>query len=352
MMHTVKRIRYITDMKMMSMLFVFLWHCMLFYEDNVYFEESFGIISPTATFVGNMFDVTLIASFVFCSGYLYALSIENHKRTLLQRFGERTKRLLLPYYLIGAVWLVPLYTYFDIKAFGRPDGAGYLEGYKCMILGQFSDHLWFLWMLFWVALFFILLTPLIEKNMMTILFVITILGALCTDLFLVDFPYFKLSQIAPYLICYYMGILVFKNALVLESLSRKIKIFIAALMLIVIILYAVFVPTHFAYKYVVKPAGALFFLFCFMIISEIPAWRKVCGTRVYGFLNNHQMDIYLIHMPLPYLFVRLLRPYVGQYPSLCILINFTLVLFFGMVLVKILRWIIARIMKTANRIYG
>ena len=49
------KISYIADAKMVCILLVFLWHCMLFYEDNQYFEESVGIISPTATFIGIIF---------------------------------------------------------------------------------------------------------------------------------------------------------------------------------------------------------------------------------------------------------------------------------------------------------
>ncbi len=346
------KIRYITDVKMVCMLLVFLWHCMLFYEDNPYFEESFGVISSSATFIGNMFDVILIAGFVFCSGYLYALSVDNHKRTMLQRVWERTKRLLIPYYIVGSLWLVPLYTLFDVKAFGRPDGAGWAEGYKCMLLGQFSDHLWFLWMLFWVALFFVLLTPLIKSNRMILLCVITVAAALCVDLFLADFPYFKLSQIGPYLICYYLGILFFKYTLKLEALPQAVKIAAAVVMLGLVIAYAVILPGHFAWKYLFKSAGALFMCFLFMMVSNGRIWLKFCDTKFYDYFNRHQMNAYLIHMPLPYLFVRFLRPYLGSYPWPCILLNYILVVLCVLCLVWIIEWMINRFMSLVRRLYG
>ena len=265
---------------------------------------------------------------------------------------ERTKRLIVPYYIIGAVWLVPLYTLLDIKAFGRPDGAGWAEGYKCMALGQFSDHLWFLWMLFWVALFFILLTPLIRRNMMPVLFVITVAAALCVDLFLQDFPYFKLSQIAPYLICYYLGILFFKYAVKMESLPLSIKAVITVLLLAVLITYPIFNPQHFAFKYLYRPAGALFFVFLFMILSKNRIWSKIYETKFYDLFNRHQMNIYLMHMPLPYIFSRILRPYIGHIPPACILISFILVIICGMILAQISIWITKKTMGSLRKLYG
>ncbi len=346
------KISYIADAKMVCILLVFLWHCMLFYEDNQYFEESVGIISPTATFIGNIFDITLISTFVFCSGYLYVLSLSNHNRSMLQSTGERVKRLIVPYYIIGTIWLVPFYTLLDIKAFGRPDGAGWAEGYKCMALGQFSDHLWFLWMLFWVTLFFILLTPLIRKNMMALMFVITVAAALCVDLFLGDFPYFKLSQIASYLICFYLGMLFCKYAVKIEALSKSIKITITLLLFAVLIVYAVLLPQHFAFKYVFRPAGALFFVFFFMLLSKNSIWSKIYKTKYYDTFIRHQMNIYLMHMPLPYVFSRILRPYIGHIPWLCILTSFILVVTCGMILAHISIWIEKKTMASVRKLYG
>lgn len=329
------KISYITDIKTVCILLVFLWHCMLFYEDNPYFEESIGIISPVATFVGNMFNVTLIASFVFCAGFVYARSLEKRKRTVPQSIWERIRRLIIPYFIIGTVWLVPLYTLFDIKAFGRPDGAGWAEGYKCMALGQFSDHLWFLWMLFWVALFFILLSFLNKGYLKIILFVITIVAAFGVDLFLYDFPYYKLSQIAPYLICYFAGMFCYGIKDRLEALPKGVHLLLAGVFLIVVVIHAAILPSHFAWMYIARPSGALFSCFLFMYLQENKTWKHLTDTGAYDFLVRHQLDIYFIHMPLPYLFARVLSPYIGNIPLLCILVNYALVLFFGMTIVQL-----------------
>ena len=158
-----KRFDYISDLKTICLIGVVLGHCLLFYAGNPFFPETADFISSGAVLTGAFLDAALISSFVFCSGFLFANSISRKNRTVMQSLAERTKRLLIPYYIYGALWIVPLYTFFNIKCFGRPENAGYLEGYKYMLLGCFSDHLWFLWMLFWVSSAFILMKPLLTR---------------------------------------------------------------------------------------------------------------------------------------------------------------------------------------------
>ena len=207
-------------------------------------------------------------------------------------------------------------------------------------------------MLFWVTLFFILLTPLIRKNMMALMFVITVAAALCVDLFLGDFPYFKLSQIASYLICFYLGMLFCKYAVKIEALSKSIKITITLLLFAVLIVYAVLLPQHFVFKYVFRPAGALFFVFFFMLLSKNSIWSKIYETKYYDTFIRHQMNIYLMHMPLPYVFSRILRPYIGHIPWLCIMISFILVVICGMILAHISIWIEKKTMASVRKLYG
>ena len=192
-----KNFGYISNIKTISLVGVVLFHCMLFYADNPFFPESADFASPVVEFLCNIFDASLIASFVFCSGFLYAYSISYKKRTLTESIIERAKRLIIPYYLYGAFWVVPLYTFFNINTFGRPEGAGYLTGYKFMLLGCFADHLWFLWMLFWVSLIFILMKPLLQKKYLPAVFLMTVILSLIDQIFLADVSYFKISQIAP-----------------------------------------------------------------------------------------------------------------------------------------------------------
>lgn len=333
-----KRIKYIGNVKMCSLFLIILWHCSLFFEDNPFFPESSGIISDSVTFVGNIQNVTVVAAFVFCSGFLFALSLEKSQRSVGGCILERTKRLLIPYYVVGIIWLVPLYTLMNINTFGRPENAGLLEGYKCMLLGQFSDHLWFLWMLFWVAVFFALLSPLIKKRKMLILFVITIVGAFSVDLFLADFPYFKLSQIAPYLVCFYFGILFFVHREKLEALSQGVLWILTASAFAILIAYDILLPqlpSHFTVFYVMRPVGAMFMFFLFLALSKVSGWSRIENSKTVEKLKYVQLEIYLLHEPFPYFYSRLLQPYLAKTPWLCIFATYVLTLLSVLVLVNI-----------------
>ncbi len=299
-----KLYNYIANIKTVALLAVVFWHCSLFFEENPYFPESSGIVADPVTFLGSIHNVTIISAYVFCSGFLFALSLEQRNRSVGQLILNRAMRLLVPYYLFGALWLVPLYTIFDINAFGRPPKAGFWEGMKCMLLGQFSDHLWFLWMLFWVTLFFCLLSPLLKKQKYVTVGILTIAAAFCTDLFLADFPYFKLSQTASYYICFFIGILCFRFKDKIEGKSAAVYWLLTAVLLGVLILYAAFLPSHFTVMYIIRPIGAFCYLFLFLALDKNRLWNWVENTHTYRFLEARGMDMYLMNMPFPYLYYR------------------------------------------------
>ena len=319
-----KKIAYISNIKTVSLILIIWCHCAFFFDNNPFFAERSDNPSMPIAYAVRILDMMLVESYVFCSGYLYGRSLLKHNRTIGQSIKERAKRLLSNYYLYGIIWLVPLYTFFDIASYGRPDHAGYLEGYRCMALGLFSDHLWFLWMLFWISVFFILVSPLIRKNRMVIVFILTVGLAVVVDMCLQSFPYFKLSQISPYLMCYLLGIMCFGQEERIDSLSKGVYSLLACICAVIIVLYVVYSPEHFIFGYIAKPAGALVEFFIFRAIDESGAWLRFTKTGVYEFFVKYRMDYYLLHMPAPFIIFRLIKDHVGSYPLLCVTINFVL----------------------------
>lgn len=330
------RYRYISDLMTISMLVVVFWHCMLFFVDNPFFPEGYDTPSASATFLSKIFDVTVIAGYVFCSGFLYANSLKRHDRTVLMSIRERAKRLLLPYYLYGIIWLVPLYTLFDISSFGRPEHAGLIDGYRAMLLGQFSDHLWYLWMLFWVSLFFILIKELVRKDRLLLVSAVTVLAAVIVELFLQGFPYFKLSQTGPYLICYLLGIIAFSCKEKTQGLPVGVRVMITLLLFAALIAYPVLMPEGVIYLYIFRAVGCVFGYFLFMTLSDAGFWKRCTSGRAYEWLSKYRMDMYLVNMPLNYLVFRALCPYFGDHAWLCILITFAVTMA-GIVLIVVIK---------------
>ncbi len=321
-MNECRRFDYISDMKTVALLGVVFGHCLLFYVGNPFFPETAGFISKSAMLIITFFDASLISGFVFCSGFLFANSISRKNRTVLQNLANRIKRLLIPYYLYGALWVVPLYTFFNIKCFGRPENANYLTGYKYMLLGCFSDHLWFLWMLFWVASAFILMKPLLTKKLLPLTFVISVGLAFIVQIFLTDFPYFKLSQTAPYFICYFIGICAFHFIERIEKIPTLLLFILTAIFFIGSMFYYKADGVHFALGWLCKLCGILTSFCFFTALERFEAVRKIRTAKLWRYTEEHSMQLFLFNCPFVYLYFRVLYPLIGQYTFLCAIANF------------------------------
>lgn len=318
---------HITDIRTACMVFIILSHCLLFYDENPFFLERSGIVAGWAVYSFRFIDATLVAAYVLCAGFLFARSLDRHDRSIPHVIGRRAKRLLIPYFGYGALWVVPLYTFFDFQTFGRPDHAGYAEGYKCMLLGQFSDHLWFLWMLFWVGLFFTLTSPLLRRGKMLLLFILTIAAALCVSLLLADFPYFKLSQIAPYLICHYVGMLFYQHRDKIYAMPKSKVWLITLVLFLLLVAHCIFNPGGFAYVYLLKTVGAVFTFFLLLAFDGTAPWKKITDTNMYGFVRKNSFELFLFNMPFPYIYYRVFGPLVGDHPFICVTLMFVHTMF-------------------------
>ena len=145
MLQELKRTRYsyISFAKVIGITGVTLYHCIVFFLGSPFVPLQAGETSKIVIYINPIFDALFVPGFMLCSGFLFAKGAKSGKRSYGKTLWERLTRLLIPYYVVGTVWLVPMYTIFDIPCYGRPEHAGFLEGFKAMLLGQFSDHLWF-----------------------------------------------------------------------------------------------------------------------------------------------------------------------------------------------------------------
>ena len=301
----------IAEMKVICLMLVIISHCVLFYVDNPYFLEGADFSSQAVTYFYKFLDAVMIPGFVLASGFLFANSLNRRSRSFGELIAERSKRLLIPYYIYGAIWLVPLYTLFDIRTFGRFDDLGLLAGYREMLLGNFSDYLWFLWMLFWVTLFFIILKPLLSGKRLIAAGLLALAAAVLVCEYLQWFPYFKLSQIGPYLICFFAGIVLFRADEKLCKLSVPACFGIAAVLLAAVIVYIAASPSHYLWDFLFRLTGSVMTYFFFLGFSRTALSDKMRETKLWQFLEAKSLNIYLLNCPFMYLWFRLIYPYTG-----------------------------------------
>ena len=317
-----RRFENINDIKVILIVLIILGHCMLFYAGNPFFPQSAGFTVPAIVHICSFLDAFFIPSFVFCSGFLFTHIMTHKERSMAQCLKERTKRLLLPYYIYGSFWIVPLYTAFDIKCFGRDSGTGLIEGYKYMAVGIFSDHLWFLWLLFWVNTVFILLRSLLQKKYLPALFLISLAVALVVQLCLQSFPYFKLSQTAPYYLCFCIGVIAYMYYDRIEKLPGAVLFILSAVLMTGAVLYGRAQQIHFVLDWLCKMTSMCGIFLLSVLLDRFEAVKKLRKTKVSAYIDKHSFRFFLMNCPLLYLFFRLYYPLIGNNAALCVAANF------------------------------
>ena len=191
--------------KTFAILLVIFYHCMLFYKNpSPFWPLNAGIASPGVITLTTFLGDCLVPSLVLCSGFLFLLSTRNHPRSRWEMLKNKVKRLIWPYFIYGALWLVPLYTFFDIPTFGRPLHTDFVSGFIAMCIGVFKDHLWFLLPLFWATLFFIIIRNLLDGKKLIVAGALTVITAACVELFLLDIQYYCIAQSGPFFIVFFL----------------------------------------------------------------------------------------------------------------------------------------------------
>ena len=329
------RFEYITDTKTAAVVLVVLLHCMLFFATEDYYSERASYSSSTVEYLSNILNSSLVSSLVCCSGFLFAHSVLAKGKTAGALVKSRSSRLLLRYYLYGALWLVPLYTLFDISCWGREYGDSWLESYKSMALGVFSDHLWFLLMLYWVSLVFIFMIPLLRKDLIIVMGLITLGLAVIIELFC-TFEYFKISQISTYLPCFFIGICLYRYRDKIEKIPTGVLWVLTGCFFITTLFYQSMADVHFSLYWLFKACGAVFMVLLFMSLDRIPLLVKVREDGVVDFARKNSLTLYLLNCPFIYIYFRMLAPLTEENIIICVLANFVL----SMISLLIMAWLI------------
>lgn len=344
-MENKKKFEYITDAKTAAVVLVVLLHCMLFFATEDYYSERASYSSGVVEYLSNILNSCLVSSLVCCSGFLFAHSVLTRGKKAGELIKSRSSRLLLRYYLYGALWLVPLYTLFDISCWGREYGASWLESYKNMALGVFSDHLWFLLMLYWVSLVFILMIPLLRKDHLIIMGVIALGLAVVIELFC-TFEYFKIGQISTYLPCFFVGVCFYRFRDKLEGIPTKLLWVLTGCFFITTLFYQRVADIHFSLYWLFKAFGAVFIVLLFMALDRIPSLAKTREVSVVRFARENSLTLYLLNCPFVYIYFRILEPLVEKNIIICVLANYVL----SMISLFIVAWLIGLCKTQATRV--
>lgn len=328
-------------MRLAALFLVFLGHSVLFYVDNIYWPlrapEQSGFAEWSAIFILYF----TIPSFVFISGFLMAKSYENKRQPLLKIISNRFKRLIIPWFFVGVLWLVPICTFLDIPAYQRPAGTSLMGGYQNFLLGLFADHLWFLLALFWVTLSCLLLLPILKKHLFTSI-IIVLLMALAAQLFLGSVPYYKLSTISLPILCFGFGMFFYHAKGWIAKLSANLRrAFLTTffISMVILIYFDRSMSGNLYLGWLISVMGCVLAYYMFEFLQDKNITRKVCSSRFYKWIDSHNMEYYLFHIPFPIIFFIIFYPVLGiaPVPFICLTLLFTFMA------TTIVVWIISRI---------
>ena len=341
-----KKYDYIDFMKTMAMFLVIAVHCALFYSGNEFWPiraEREGII---LRWISNVILVTAVPIFVFAAGFLLQISLQKNQSSVLHLIRKKAVRLLIPYFVYGALWLVPTYTLFDIPSFGRDKGTSLLDGYKEMALGKFSDMAWFLLMLFWVTLIWILLQVLLRKRNLFFGAMVSVALYFVAHFFLGQIDYFKISQIDIYIIIFFVGAACFHiSDFINQNMSKRFLI-VGSLAGITVCAFLAQLSTEmYAMECILKIVCPVLFLTLSMGLCQTKAVGNLEKTTVYKWLCKNNLYIYLLQAPGLYIIFGIIYPVIGSCTLLCYLVLFLFTIVVDVVLTLVYVFFKERIKK-------
>ena len=245
----------------------------------------------------NLFQMPL---FFFLSGFLFGISSKNE--TIIEFFTKKFRRLMIPFFLIGMMWMIP------IKLIVRYPGYqndNYISAFLKLLTNTDSGHLWFLPTLFIIFVIFFSLKRIgIWTKKIIVLFIC--LGAGCFYGLIPDFGIPYLKSVYQYAWAFALG------GCVIEESVEKLLLFLRRYKWINYVIFLIcLIDTMFLYRRDLICA----ILFTLAIYSAMPDIPIALLNKV----SRNSFGIYLFHSPLIYITFT----YFFDYPvSFVVLLNF------------------------------
>ena len=301
---------HIALLKTVSLFLVVVMHCVMFFATPFPFWKLYAEApQPFADLLTGISGATLIQCFMMASGFLFAAAWDSGKRTPLQHLLHRGRRLLLPWFGVGMLWVAPLYWLFAIPAFGHPADASLLETWKTVALGLFTDHLWFLLVLFWITLFWIITLWVLQKlGRDTALTggMVALVAALCLQNYGDWLKWYCLWEAPSFILCYYMGIVAFRNHEALNTLCRTRPLALGLGLTALIVLLWPYAGTPVS-GWIVSLLCALLVYHMFLLTAGL--YPLLQSFAPFAWFERNGFRFYLFHLPTPLLvFMWLYKP--------------------------------------------
>ena len=290
-------IKHVNVIKTFCLFFVIMMHAVLPFAGPSYFWKLHASqIDQTAVALSSLFNFTLIPSFLFVSGFLLNMSLGNKNLSFSDTVIKRAKRLLVPWFFTIIFWLVPLYTFFDIPSFNRPLHATLLETYKAGLLGLFTDHLWFLLVLFWVTIFWLIFLPAIKKFGEITGFFLAVAAATIMQIYGSSIIWYCIWETTSPIIFFYMGYIAFKYRSTIDSFLLRYRIWVLMVLMVFIMILYPHTSSHFSLSWLLSLTGCILIYTVSLIFSN-NFYSFLIKNPLYRYFEANSFRYYLFHLP-------------------------------------------------------
>lgn len=315
----------ISFIKTILMLLVVLYHSSVFWTGTWFSDIAVSQDSTFLNFFSKRLNSFHIHTFTLVSGYIFNFLYGKGKyRKFRKFFVKKIKRLIVPYWFITMVWLIPI----SVVLFSMD----FRKVFYNFILCITPDQLWFLWMLFNVFVMSWFLGSHIKKNNYAIF--------ICFLSYCLSFIGGKLI---PNIFCIWSALRFLTFFLIgmklEEKLDKKLKqipvffyIIVHSILFIIVTILScktglIYTLLYLGFTYIMNIAGSLM---AFYVLRDISAKFDWQNSKLFNILSNKTMIIYLFHQQIIYFTIILLN---GKIPPLLnMLVNFITAMFISYII--------------------
>lgn len=283
----------ITNIRALAILLVVFGHSIILYSSSWSLYSSIHSV-PLLDYLKRIIDIIQMPIFFSISGYLFFYT-HNKKRGLLWLIQSKLKRLIVPYFLVGFIYMVPIKYAVGYSGYQNKTLIDIIDNF---LTGQDVGHLWFL-----PALFFIFLicevcmniiekVPIIRKRNIGAVVLLILATILYYEGYRIAFGYAPILSAFANVIWFAFGYFICTcHEFYQGFFNRKIIKIVSAIIGIFLLLFCAFYDT----RVIVGICGKLICIFVLYAIMP-----KKSG-KVISCISKNSFGIYLFHSPLIYI---------------------------------------------------
>lgn len=281
----------IVNLRALAILTVVVGHSIILYSSE-WSGMSTDVTCPFLDCVKNVINLYQMELYFFISGFLMYRTLQkgiSYKDFII----SKTTRLLLPYYAVGFLWMIPLKWTVQIPSY---QSASALSIFKSFLLGTNNGHLWFLYALFIVMIISYPLNRLCIRRSFGgyIMMVISFILVGCGKYLPASLRLFNISDALYYFFWFQLGIII-----------------------------CLFKTTHFLLVSILSTLSiSIFYPFALISLAIVLALYYIIPDKsdcITDFIDRRSYGIYLFQSPLIYITYKYIP---NESPFLVVFVNF------------------------------